>query len=188
MSRATSPEIPAATRTWVLELLDLHERSLVAFATRITGDLERARDVVQETFLELLRAEHSAVEERARQWLFTVTRNRALDALRKEQPMQSHDPSAAPILDQRLTEEQGPAEAAQHADTLAQIQGLLTSLPENQREVLELKFHHGLSYSEIAGVTQHSIGHVGWLIHHGLKTLRRRLGVDQVSGAAEGLA
>ena len=32
-----------------------HERGLVAYAARITGDLERARDVVQETFIEYLR-------------------------------------------------------------------------------------------------------------------------------------
>jgi RNA polymerase sigma-70 factor (ECF subfamily) len=48
----------------------------------------------------------------------------------------------------------------------------LATLPENQQEVLRLKFQHDLSYRDISEVTGLSVSHVGVLIHQGLKTLR----------------
>ena len=63
-------------------------------------------------------------------------------------------------------------------------------LPDTQREVLELRFGPGLSYREISAVTEHSIGHVGWLIHHGIRALRSRLAgdIDGAASTVEGLS
>src|SRR5581483_5276894 len=70
------------------------EGPLVRYAARITGDVERARDVVQETFLALHRERQNGEAESAANghlpaWLFTVCRRRALDVRRKEQRMLS---------------------------------------------------------------------------------------------------
>src|SRR5277367_1966365 len=70
-------------------LLDRYERPLVRYAQSITGDLESARDVVQETFIKLARGELKESPEAPRDarhteaWLFTVTRRRAIDHQRK---------------------------------------------------------------------------------------------------------
>ena len=48
-------------------------------------------------------------------------------------------------------------------------------LPDNQQEVIRLRFTDGLSYKEIAEVTKLSVSNVGYLIHMGVKTLRERL-------------
>lgn len=140
---------------------------------------------MQEAFLELVRCERSDVETRARAWLFTVTRNRALDLVRKERPMHPID-----LVDRGTAADAqpDPAGAAVRRETLARVEVLLAVLPDTQREVLELKFRHGLSYREIADVTQHSIGHVGWLIHHGIRNLRRRLDPLGVETAGEATA
>jgi len=42
--------------------------------------------------------------------------------------------------------------------------------------VLRLKFQEGLSYREIAAITDVSVSNVGFLLHTALKTLRGRLG------------
>jgi RNA polymerase sigma-70 factor (ECF subfamily) len=60
---------------------------------------------------------------------------------------------------------------------------LMRGLPEKQREVLRLKFQHGLSYKQIAGITNESTGNVGWLIHMGIKKLREELSSDELEGA-----
>jgi RNA polymerase sigma-70 factor (ECF subfamily) len=52
--------------------------------------------------------------------------------------------------------------------------GLLGRLPENQGEVLRLRFQHQLTYKQIADVTGLSVSNVGFLIHTGLKSLRER--------------
>src|SRR5256885_1614233 len=65
------------------ELLRRFEVPLLQYATRITGNNERARDVVQETFIKLQRNGAVAPEKTAT-WLFTVCRNGALNVCRKE--------------------------------------------------------------------------------------------------------
>ena len=103
-------------------------------------------------------------------WLFTVTRNRALDHLRKNRriiPMTLPDdrPCAAP----------GPAATLERRESAASLFSLLDALSPNQREVIRLKFQNDLSYREIADVTQLSVTNVGFLLHTGLKKLRALL-------------
>ncbi|MFM8808493.1 MAG: RNA polymerase sigma factor, partial [Chthoniobacterales bacterium] len=63
----------------ITEALNRYERILVSYAKEITGDLESARDAVQETFLRLSRQDVVALESRLRPWLFLVCRNCAID-------------------------------------------------------------------------------------------------------------
>jgi RNA polymerase sigma-70 factor (ECF subfamily) len=60
---------------------------------------------------------------------------------------------------------------------MSQVLGVLATLPENQQEVIRLKFQDGLSYREISGVTGLTVSNVGFLIHTGVKMVRQRLGV-----------
>ena len=62
--------------------LERYERPLISYAKTITGDLESARDAVQETFLRLSRQDLAALEPRLAPWLFFVCRNCAVDHLR----------------------------------------------------------------------------------------------------------
>jgi RNA polymerase sigma-70 factor (ECF subfamily) len=57
-------------------------------------------------------------------------------------------------------------------ETFGSLLRLLDELPDNQREVIRLKFQNDLSYKEIADVTQLSVTNVGFLLHTGLKKLR----------------
>src|SRR5687768_11884123 len=117
--------MPPADPSDLPALLDRYERPLVRYALSILGDLEGARDVVQETFIRWVREEakhddrDSGVgdesqpvsgdpapesrpshfdENRTAAWLFTVCRNRALDYQRKHSrivPMEAPDDRAA---------------------------------------------------------------------------------------------
>lgn len=185
------PDASHATRELVGEALARFERPLLAYATRLTGDAERARDVVQETFLRLCTRGAPEPDGRLAEWLYTVCRNQALDVRRKERPMAT---TSDPRLLDRASGEAGPARKAESADSVSRVLRALSGLPENQREVLRLKFQHGLSYREIAGVTALSVTNVGFLIHRGLKSLRERLvaggaggtGVDGAEAASSG--
>ena len=50
-------------------------------------------------------------------------------------------------------------------------------LPENQQEVVRLKFQNGMSYREIATVTELSVSNVGFLLHAAIQALRARANV-----------
>ena len=158
------------------ELLKRHESPLLRYAARITGSEELAREVVQDTFCRLCAQPREKVKGHEAEWLFTVCRNRALDVRRKEGRMQTGDavlaaqPSSAPA----------PASVAEGKEAVSQVLSVLDTLPANQREVVLLKFQGGLSYKEIAKVTELSVSNVGYLLHAALKTLRGRWGAAPV--------
>src|SRR5687768_10150463 len=60
---------------------------LTRYAARLLGDADRARDVVQDTFIKFMGQPPSTINGHAVEWLFTVCRHRALDVLRKESRM-----------------------------------------------------------------------------------------------------
>lgn len=162
---------------WMRNVVDRFEQRLVLYALRWTGgDTERARDVVQETFLKLCRAPERVAEEHLAEWLYTVCRNQAIDYRRKERRMVQLDDETAHTAKATRTE---PLECeVEKQEQAARILGLLGGLPENQQEVIRLKFQGGLSYKEISNVTKLTVTNVGFLIHTGLKTLRARMTED----------
>src|SRR5215218_1519574 len=95
---------------WIREAVSRFEGPLTLYAARLLNDPDRARDVVQDTFLKLCRQDGAEIRDRLAEWLFTVCRNRALDVLRKEGRMTrlsdehvsvctSEDPSPAALLE-----------------------------------------------------------------------------------------
>ncbi|MAG55317.1 MAG: RNA polymerase subunit sigma-24 [Planctomycetes bacterium] len=157
---------------WVRSVVAAHERPLIAYATRLLGDAERARDVVQETFLRMVRDNGQIPVERPAAWLFTVCRNLARDVGRKEQRMAPLTDAAA---DREATITPGPAQVLERKETSHALVQHLGHLPEKEQEVIRLKFQGGLTYREISEITGHSVTNVGFLIHHGLRALKERV-------------
>lgn len=157
---------------WITSLVKRYERPLCSYAFSLLRDLERARDVVQDTFLRLCSQKPERLKGHEAQWLFRVCRNRAMDLIRKEKPMQTmSEPQEAELA---ATDQQPDEQAAQH-DAGSFLPGMLSTLPANQQEVIRLKFQQQLSYREIAHCTKLSEGNVGYLLHTGLKTLREQM-------------
>ena len=164
-----TPTAQLTRETFVERALIAYESPLIGYAATILNDPDLARDVVQDTFLRLCQQDPAKVEGNLKSWLFTVCRNRALDILRKERRNQPLDEIqwrkvAGPDLQ--------PDELAEQQERRTQLTGFLDRLKPNQREVIILKFQHGLSYREIEEATGLSSGNVGFLIHTGLKRLR----------------
>lgn len=155
------------------ELLRRFELPLLQYATRIIGDRERARDVVQETFIALQRARRGQFDHAPAKWLFTVCRNRALNVCRKERRMIYLDHE---LLETRATEEPAPFAQIEQKEAAGFLLRIVATLPPRQQEVLQLKFQNDLSYQEIGEITNLSANHVGVLLHTALKTLRERYG------------
>ena len=149
---------------WIVAALELHESSLIRYARWILSDLERAREVVQETFLRLCKEDPAQVEGHLAQWLFTVCRNLAFDARKKEArmiPLGDTEIAVAPDLDER--------------QTVSQVLQVVETLPKNQREVIYLKFQCDLSYKEISSITKLSVSNVGFLIHAAVRAIRKQM-------------
>ena len=164
-----SPSSTPTDAEWITSVMDEHADALIRYTARLTPDLDTARDVVQDAFLRLCKADRDAVGERVDLWLFTVCRNRAFDLYRKDRRM---TPLTDAATRTRPSADPGPEAAALNLDTRGRLLALLATLSDRQQEVVRLKFQHELSYAEIAQVTGLSVANVGYLLHMALKRLR----------------
>lgn len=157
---------------WLGSVIDNHAPALLRYATSIVRDADAARDIVQETFVRFCQQPQAFIEDRVEAWLFRVCRNQAIDYRRKEgrmMPLDDETTAANPATGPH------PDIEAEDQDSHARILRLMDSLPENQRDVVRLKFQNDLGYKEIAEVTDLSVSNVGFLLHTALKTLRGQL-------------
>jgi RNA polymerase sigma factor (sigma-70 family) len=165
---------------WIAEALARYEGPLLRFATKLVRSTDRARDLVQETFLQLCEQDRAAVEGHLAAWLFRVCRNRALDLRRKETRVELIE-STEHTTD-AMDPHPGPAETVERREDTGHVMKILETLPEHQQEAVYLRFQSGLSYKEIAEITGHSVTNVGFMLHAAVKAIRAHL--DEVARPA----
>lgn len=161
-----------ASADWIRQALEQYEKPLIRYACRITGDLETARDVVQDAFLKLCQAERAKVDGHLAAWLYTVCRNRAYDVRKKEGRMDALKEGRA---ETRPSDGPGPGAVAERHEALAKVFDVLGELPQETQEAFRLKFEDELTYREISTVMGVSLGKVSNLIATALDTMRHRL-------------
>ena len=176
---------PHDGQQWIRQAVDRFEGPLTLYAARLLGgDVERARDVVQDTFLRLWESDHASVDGHLAQWLYRVCRNRALDVRRKESRMTT-TLETAEVRDQKsdlgmqIHVGSTTSDLRPPPSESAGVMRLIETLSEKQQEVLRLKFQGGLSYAEIATVMEITVNHVGVMIHTAIKTLRERMNASE---------
>ena len=152
--------------------VDNYADNVFRFVLKHLGNEMSAKDVVQETLIKLYQQEPEKVSKSLKSWLFTVCRNRCFDIIRKEKRMTNMDDNKVEIIHDTADD---PGKAAERSDQRNQILGFLDKLPDNQKEVIRLKFEGDMSYKEISQVTNLSVSNVGFLIHAGIKRLRGML-------------
>lgn len=162
-------------------LYDRYSPTLFPIALRIVRDRAEAEDVLHDAFV--------AVNERASQyasergsvvaWLVTLVRNLSIDRTRRRdrrgtlaREVLPHEPPASVRDPERLTSE---------ASERAKIRRALDSLPEAQRQTLEVAFFEGLSYPEIAARENVPLGTIKSRAARALASLREALEKEGVS-------
>ncbi len=153
------------------DLLERHERRVLAVIRRMGPEAATADDLFQEVFLRVWRHRRSFRPTAPfAPWLYRIVRNvvndwRVADARRRERRPGDEPPREV----SRPDEELGRRETAER------VRGEIARLPERQRDALVLRFSAGLSYGEIALALDAPIGTVGWWIKEAMATLAERL-------------
>lgn len=151
-------------------LFERHSQRLFGFLRGLVGSASLAEDLVQETFLRILRHRRSYRSGRAfLPWLLRIARNAAWAHLKRRARMPSAElPEVADAgsLEQRQLERE-------RANRLTRA---LRRLPDQEREVLLLSYFEGLRHREIAELVGSTPGAVKLRVHRAKKTLRRHLG------------
>ena len=167
-------------RLWLHATFERLERPLIAYALRLlNGNVEAARDCVQESFLRLCRESQSNVEGHVDAWLFKTCRNRAMDHHRQEARMIIDSDSSA--LATALARSAEPAGHLAQREEQAKLQDQIARLPTREQEVLSLRLGQGLSYKQIAEITDMSVSHVGVILHEAVTKLRTAMTAPSLS-------
>lgn len=149
--------------------IERHQAPLIRYASRLLGDSDLARDVVQDTFIRLLDQKPDAVQDHLAEWLFTVCRNRAFDTKRKESRTRHFAEGEIERVETPLPK---PGTTLEARETMNAVLQMIEKLPANQQEVVRLKFQNGFSYKEISRITSLSVSNVGFLLHTAVRNLR----------------
>ena len=139
-----------------------HYKPLCMYALHYLENIDAAEDVVQEVFIKFWEAVPSAGSEKS--YLYTMTRNRCIDILRKADrviPMQADVPEA--LSDEQITE---------RSELEVRLWDAVDRLPKRRRELLLMSKGEGLKYEEISERTGLSVNTVRNQIARALKALR----------------
>ena len=151
-------------------IFDRYAPLVYSVAFRVLRDASEAEDVMQEIFIQLWRSPAAFVSARGSlgAWLVVVTRNRAIDVLRRRRyadPIEIFDlPSATDL-----------GSITERNILMDKVRIALQDLPSEQRTSLEMAFFDGLSHSEIAEKTGDPLGTIKTRIRLGLISVRKAL-------------
>ncbi|HEV3243798.1 MAG TPA: sigma-70 family RNA polymerase sigma factor [Chthoniobacterales bacterium] len=157
------------------QLYDRYNGIVKALTLRIIHNDTEADDLLQEVFMEIWNQakNFSAAKGKPLGWMVTLTRRRAIDALRKKQAYAraeerlQAEPEQQPFAwVQNTTEKEIEA-----GDTRVLMAKVINSLPEAQQQVIELAFFQGMSQREIASNTNIPLGTVKTRLELGLKKI-----------------
>lgn len=181
-------------------LVQRHRGPVYNFILRYVGHRQRAEDLLQETWLKVVRSS-SEWEPKARftTWVYTIARNLCVDSARKEtfrktdslDAPASSDESDGRSMGDLVADDgtQAPDRAAHNTRLRPLIEHTLQALPAEQREVFLLREYQGIGFKEIAEVTGVNENTVKSRMRYALEGLRKRLGELGVDGdliASEG--
>lgn len=161
----------------IAELFESEESALLHFAIGIVRQRMVAEELVQEAFLRLHRIWGQV--DNPRGWLYRSIRNLALNHLR-DRPRESQ------LDEERVAQDQSlPRDLLGRSEAIGTVRMLLAEMPEDDRNLIRLKYLENLKYQEISRRTGLSVGNVGFRLHHLLKGLQdglQRAGIEGSQG------
>jgi RNA polymerase sigma-70 factor, ECF subfamily len=151
-------------------LFDRYSGIVYSVALRVLKDTGQAEDVMQEIFIQIWKKPSAFISGRGSlgAWLAVVTRNRAIDSLRRRRPTDS-------VGDVVLVSSTDLGAEAERNTMMEKVRGYMHQLPPEQRRAVEMAYFEGMSHSEIAEKTGDPLGTVKTRIRLALISLRRAM-------------
>ncbi len=167
------------------EIVRRYGDSLLGYLIRMTGSIEQAEDLFQETFKRVHEKAETFRGSRIKSWLFAIATNVAIDGFRRgkrlqvtslNQKLDCDDDEGRELIAVALADNSyGPSQKAIMTERKEQVRQVLELLPAKQRATLVLAYFQQLTYPEVAHVLDCSVGTVKTQMYRALKTLAQRL-------------
>ncbi|MGA9290370.1 MAG: RNA polymerase sigma factor [Anaerobacillus sp.] len=148
-----------------------NHQTLLRIAHRIVNDQQIAEEIVQDVYLEVWnkRTQFQPDKGKLSSWVNQITRNRAIDRIKKEQ----RNFKETVVEDHHLVDKEHYIQ--QGFENNEMIYGALDSLKSEQQEILKLIYIDGYSQAEVASKKKIPLGTVKSRVRLGMKKLKKTI-------------
>lgn len=150
--------------------VDLYSDRLYRFVLKSIKDIQKAEDIVQDSYEKLWKNVENVSYEKVKSYLFTTAYHTMIDRIRKEK-------RSAFSEDLKLEEE---SHENNYSDLKEVLKEAVDKLPETQRMVLLLRDYEGYSYQEIGEMTNLNESQVKVYIYRARVFLKKYIGNIEV--------
>jgi RNA polymerase sigma-70 factor (ECF subfamily) len=166
-------------------LLERHNSSLFNYIYFIVKNKELAEDVFQETFIKaitMIQQGRYTETGKFRAWITRIAHNLIIDHFRqkKNENTVSNDTVSVDLLNNASLCDRTIEDLLVQNQILADVRKLITQLPENQREVLEMRYYQDLSFKEISEITGVSINTALGRMRYAILNMRKMAEENQM--------
>ena len=159
-------------------LLGRYKSSVYSYIYYIVQDKELAEDIFQETFVKVIvtikQGGHTE-NGKFKAWIMRIAHNLVIDSFRQERSENtiSNDEVEVDLFNNRDLCEETIEDSLVRRQVLSDVRKLVKHLPDNQREVLEMRYYQDLSFKEIADLTGVSINTALGRMRYAILNMRR---------------
>lgn len=155
------------------ELYILYVEQVFRYLYSRIGNVQEAEDAAAQTFLAAFESfARFRQDEHFASWLFTIARSKTIDHFRRKRAVSSIDEAAD------IATNPDPLYGIIQSEQAAALSKLTQALPEEDRELLRLRFLAGMSFPEIAHFIHRNEGAVKKTIYRLLARLHSQLEVS----------
>jgi RNA polymerase sigma-70 factor (ECF subfamily) len=146
--------------------VDQYSDNLYRFVLKNIKDSDKAKDILQDTFMKFWEKKENVDAKKIKSYLFTTAYHTLIDVVRREQKHVSF----AHITAESYTTKSG------YSDLQELLHEVIDKLPPKQKAVILLRDYEGYTYDEIAEITKMTTSQVKVSIFRGRKFLKNYLG------------
>ncbi|MDE6779391.1 MAG: sigma-70 family RNA polymerase sigma factor [Alistipes sp.] len=170
----------SGNRCAISQLIERHSRRVRDYVTMMVKDADLADDIVQETFIKAVRVIDSGRytdNGKFLSWILRIAHNQVIDHFRaqKQNRMLTEAEAGYDVLGTLRIAENSIEDEMVSAQIEADVRRLVEELPDEQREVVRMRYFAGLSFKEIAEQTDVSINTALGRMRYALINLRRMI-------------
>lgn len=160
-------------------LLNRHQSYIFSYIQRLIKDVDMTNDIFQETFVKAImniRQGRYTGDGKFQAWLTRIAHNLIIDFFRQEKnvPTVSTDNDDVNVLNRRDLSEGTIEDAIIDCQIMDDVQSLVSTLPDDQRKVVEMRYYQNMSFKEIAERSGVSINTALGRMRYAILNMRRR--------------
>ena len=161
------------------ELLNRHKDRLYSYIFFLVRSREVAEDIFQETFVKAIvnmqQGRYTADDNKFYAWLTRIAHNLVIDLFRQERNENqiSNDEVDIDLFNNQAYSEGTIESRIVNTQGLKDVRRLIDYLPDNQREVIYMRFYQSLSFKDIATITGVSINTALGRVRYAILNMRR---------------